>query len=409
MATERRGGAMSSPRESLFAWEGRDQTGKILRGEMRASGSTVVQASLRRQGVRVTRVRKRKLSRGKRIRDKDLALFTRQLATMMKSGVPLLQAFDIGIKGSANPALARLLNDIRGDIETGTSLSQAFARHPLQFDRLFCNLVAAGEHAGILEGLLERIALYQEKILAIKAKIRSALLYPAAVTVVAAMVIAAMMLLVIPRFKDMFASAGADLPLPTQMVITLSDFFVSYWFVLAALLVAALIVPRWIYRRSAAVQILADRIALELPILGGILRKATVARWARTLATMLGAGVPLVEALDSVGGAAGNYLYLSATRAIQAEVRTGTRLTVAMQDSSVFPVMAVQMVSIGEESGQLDSMLGKIADFLEQDVDNEVSGLSQLLEPVIMVVLGVLIGGLVVAMYLPIFRIGAAV
>lgn len=409
MAGERRSGAMSAPKEDLFTWEGRDRTGKILRGEMRASGSTVVLATLRRQGVRVTRVKRRRLARGSRIRDKDLALFTRQLATMMKSGVPLLQAFDIGIKGSANPALARLLNDIRGDIETGISLSQAFARHPMQFDRLFCNLVAAGEHAGILDGLLERIALYQEKILALKAKIRSALLYPAAVTVVAAMVITVMMILVIPRFKDMFAASGADLPLPTQLVITLSDFIVSWWYVLAALLAAALILPGWIYRRSAAVQMLTDRVALELPILGGILRKATVARWARTLSTILGAGVPLVDALDSVGGAAGNQVYLNATRAIQAEVSTGTRLTVAMQDSGVFPVMAVQMVSIGEESGQLDNMLGKIADFLEQDVDNEVSGLSQLLEPVIMVVLGVLIGALVVAMYLPIFRIGAAV
>lgn len=399
----------SSAREHLFTWEGRDKTGKIVRGEMRASGNTVVLATLRRQGILVTRVKQRRLTRGSRIRERDLVLFTRQLATMMKSGVPLLQAFDIGIKSSANPALARLLNDIRGEVETGTRLSQAFARHPQQFDRLFCNLIAAGEHAGILDDLLERIASAQEKILVIKAKIRSALLYPTVVTVVAALVIAVMMMLVIPRFKDMFASSGADLPMPTQVVIALSDFVVSYWYLIAAAVAAAVVGGSWAYRRSDAAQALLDRIGLELPVIGTIIRKAVVARWSRTLSTMLGAGVPLVEALDSVGGAAGNQLYLAATRAIQNEVSTGTRLTVAMQDSAVFPVMAVQMVSIGEESGQLDTMLGKIADFLEQEIDSEVSGLSQLLEPVIMVVLGVLIGGLVVAMYLPIFRIGAAV
>ncbi|MCV2217588.1 type II secretion system F family protein [Thauera sp. Sel9] len=409
MATASRAARQTEPKEHLYNWEGKDKTGKIVRGEIRSNGDALVRAMLRRQGILVTKVKQQRMSRGGKISDKDIALFTRQLATMMKSGVPLLQAFDIGIKGSGNPALARLLNDVRTDVETGSSLSQAFSRHPVHFDRLFCNLVSAGEQAGILDSLLDRIATYKEKILAIKGKIKSALFYPIAVMVVAALVISVMMLFVIPEFKSVFAGFGADLPAPTMIVITMSDFFVDFWYIVLGIPILAIAVIGWLYKRSPAMQIAVDRMVLKLPVVGAIIRKATVARWTRTLSTMFAAGVPLVEALDSVGGASGNHVYLTATREIQSEVSTGTSLTVAMQSSDVFPTMVVQMVSIGEESGQLDAMLGKVADFFEQEVDEAVAGLSQLLEPIIMVFLGTVIGGLVVAMYLPIFKLGSIV
>lgn len=401
--------AVTGPKEELYNWEGKDKTGKIVRGEMRATGDTVVQATLRRQGVQVTKVKKQKLSRGHKITDKDIALFTRQLATMMRAGVPMLQAFDIGIKGSGNPSLARLLNEVRTDVETGSSLSQAFSKHPVYFDKLFCNLVGAGEQAGILDNLLDRLATYKEKILAIKGKIKSALFYPLAVIVVAALVVTVIMLFVIPEFKNVFTSFGADLPAPTLIVIAMSDFFTEYWYLIFGVVIGTIVGIGAIYRRSAAMQIAVDRLVLKLPVIGDVIRKATVARWSRTLSTMFAAGVPLVEALDSVGGAAGNYVYLVATKQIQTEVSTGTSLTVSMQNAAVFPSMVVQMVSIGEESGQLDSMLAKVADFYEQEVDDAVAGLSQLLEPMIMVFLGTVIGGLVVAMYLPIFKLGSVV
>lgn len=409
MATASRAVRTTGPKEDLYTWEGKDKTGKVVRGEIRATGDAMVQAMLRRQGVQVSKVKKHKMARGGRISDKDIALFTRQLATMMKSGVPLLQAFDIAMKGSGNPALSRLLNDIRTDVETGLNLSQAFAKHPVHFDKLFCNLVAAGEQAGILDSLLDRIATYKEKILAIKSKIKSALFYPASVVVVAGLVVSVMMLFVIPEFKSVFSSFGAELPAPTLIVIAMSDFFVQSWYLVFGALIGAIVFIAWSYKRSTAMQIALDRTLLRFPVIGPIIRKATVARWTRTLATMFAAGVPLVEALDSVGGAAGNYVYLVATRQIQSDVSTGTSLTVAMQSSDVFPTMVVQMVSIGEESGQLDAMLSKVADFFEQEVDDAVAGLSQLLEPLIMVFLGTVIGGLVVAMYLPIFKLGAVV
>ena len=409
MATASRAMRTTGPKEDLYTWEGKDKTGKVVRGEIRATGDAMVQAMLRRQGVQVSKVKKHKMARGGRISDKDIALFTRQLATMMKSGVPLLQAFDIAMKGSGNAALSRLLNDIRTDVETGLNLSQAFAKHPVHFDKLFCNLVAAGEQAGILDSLLDRIATYKEKILAIKSKIKSALFYPASVVVVAGLVVSVMMLFVIPEFKSVFSSFGAELPAPTLIVIAMSDFFVQSWYLVFGALIGAIVFIAWSYKRSTAMQIALDRTLLRFPVIGPIIRKATVARWTRTLATMFAAGVPLVEALDSVGGAAGNYVYLVATRQIQSDVSTGTSLTVAMQSSDVFPTMVVQMVSIGEESGQLDAMLSKVADFFEQEVDDAVAGLSQLLEPLIMVFLGVVIGGLVVAMYLPIFKLGAVV
>lgn len=408
-ATRAAGRASAGPKEDLYSWEGKDKTGKLIRGEMRSTGEAVVQATLRRQGVLVTKVKKQKLSRGRKITDKDIALFTRQLATMMKSGVPLLQAFDIGIKGATNPSLGRLLNEVRGDVESGSSLSQAFSKHPIYFDRLFCNLVNAGEQAGILDSLLDRIAVYKEKILAIKSKIKSALFYPAAVIVVAALVVTVIMLFVIPEFKNVFTSFGADLPAPTLIVIAMSDFFVEYWYIVFGSIAGAIFSIAATYKRSPRMQILVDKATLRLPVIGDIIRKATVARWARTLSTMFAAGVPLVEALESVGGAAGNHVYMTATKQIQNEVSTGTSLTIAMQNVDVFPTMVVQMTSIGEESGQLDSMLSKVADFFEQEVDDAVAGLSQLLEPMIMVFLGTVIGGLVVALYLPIFKIGSVV
>ena len=396
-------------REHLFVWEGKDKTGKIIRGEMRATTETVVQTVLRRQGILSHKIRKQAFARGRKIGDKDIALFTRQLATMVRSGVPLLQSFDIAIKGCGNPSLARLLNDVRANVETGSSLSQAFRRHPDHFDALFCNLVAAGEQAGILDSLLDRLATYKEKILAIKSKIKSALFYPISVVVVAALVVSVMMLFVVPEFKKVFASFGADLPAPTMLVITVSDFFVEYWYIGFGLIFGAIIGISYTYKHSPQMQATVDRLTLQIPVIGDVIRKATIARWTRTLSTMFAAGVPLVEALDSVGGASGNVVYKNATKQIQSDVSTGTSLTVAMQNVLVFPTMVIQMVSIGEESGQLDSMLSKVADFFEREVDDAVAGLSQLLEPVIMVFLGTVIGGLVVAMYLPIFKLGAVV
>ncbi len=399
----------SAAREHLFVWEGKDKTGKIIRGEMRATTETVVQTILRRQGILTHKVRKQAFARGRKITDKDIALFTRQLATMMRSGVPLLQSFDIAIKGCGNPSLARLLNDVRANVETGSNLSQAFRRHPAHFDALFCNLVAAGEQAGILDSLLDRLATYKEKILAIKSKIKSALFYPVAVVVVAALVVSVMMLFVVPECKKVFSSFGADLPAPTLLVIAISDFFLSYWYVAFGIIIGAVVGISYTYKHSVPMQMAVDRLVLQIPVIGDVVRKATIARWTRTLSTMFAAGVPLVEALDSVGGASGNVVYKQATKQIQSDVSTGTSLTVAMQNAIVFPTMVIQMVSIGEESGQLDSMLSKVADFFEREVDDAVAGLSQLLEPIIMVFLGVVIGGLVVAMYLPIFKLGAVV
>ncbi|MEZ5614884.1 MAG: type II secretion system F family protein [Rhodocyclaceae bacterium] len=396
-------------KEYIFAWEGKDKTGKLMRGEMRAGGEAMVQATLRRQGVLVTKVKKQSFKRGGKITDKDITLFTRQLATMMKAGVPLLQAFDIVGKGASNQAVAKLLMDVKADVETGSSLNQAFRKYPLYFDALFCNLVGAGEAAGILDSLLDRLATYKEKILAIKSKIKSALFYPIAVIVVAIVITAVIMIFVIPAFKDVFKSFGADLPAPTLIVIAMSDFMVANWYIIFGILGGSLYGFFYMWKRSEKMQAVMDRLLLRLPIFGDIIRKATMARWARTLSTMFAAGVPLVEALDSVAGASGNYVYFMATKQIQSEVSTGTNLTVSMQNTNVFPNMVIQMVSIGEESGQLDQMLSKVADFFEAEVDDAVDAMSSLMEPIIMVVLGTLIGGMVVAMYLPIFKLGAVV
>ena len=396
-------------KESIYAWEGKDKAGKTVRGELRAGGEAIVNVTLRRQGVMVTKVKKKVYRSGKKIKDKDISMFTRQLATMMKAGVPLLQSFDIVGKGHANPSMSKLILDLRNDIETGTSLNNAFRKYPLYFDPLFCNLVGAGEQAGILEDLLTRLAIYKEKTLAIKQKIKSALMYPVSILSIAFIVTAVIMIWVVPAFKSVFASFGANLPTPTLVVMAISEFFVAWWWAIFGILFGSIYFFFQAWRRSASMQRTMDLLLLRAPIFGSVIRKAAIARWTRTLATMFAAGVPLVEALDSVGGASGNALYLEATRKIQTEVSTGTSLTVAMQNANVFPSMVTQMVSIGEESGALDDMLGKVADFYEEEVDEAVGALASLMEPLIMVILGVLIGGLVVAMYLPIFKLGSVV
>lgn len=407
MAT--RAAAVAASKEATFVYEGKDRTGKVVRGEMRAVSDTVVSAVLRKQGVTPIKVKKQNLRGGKRITEKDIALFTRQLATMMKSGVPLLQSFDILARGHSNASMSRMLLDIKADVETGTALSQAFRKYPLYFDSLFCNLVAAGEQAGILDSLLDRLAIYQEKTLAIKGKIKKALFYPISILVVAVAIVTVIMLFVIPSFKQVFSSFGADLPAPTLVVIAMSDFFVAYWYIVFGIAGGGLYFLLQAWKRSTKVQAFMDRLLLRLPLFGELVRKATIARWTRTLSTMFAAGVPLVEALDSVGGASGNHVYMEATKRIQVEVSSGQSLNVSMVASNVFPNMVTQMVGIGEESGSLDSMLAKVADFFEREVDETVDALASLMEPIIMVVLGVVIGGLIVAMYLPIFKLGQVV
>ncbi|HTP95813.1 MAG TPA: type II secretion system F family protein [Burkholderiales bacterium] len=401
--------AKKDVQEATFLWEGTDKTGKALRGEMRAGGEAVVNAQLRRQGIKVLKIKKQSKFGGGSVSEKDVTLFTRQLATMMKSGVPLLQAFDIVGKGHSNPAVARLLMDIKADVETGSSLKQAFLKYPLHFDALFCNLVGAGEQAGILDSLLDRLATYKEKILAIKSKIKSALFYPIAIIVVAFIITAVIMIFVIPAFKQVFTAFGADLPGPTLVVMAISEIFVAYWWAIFGGIGGGVWFFMYMWKRSVKMQQVMDRLLLRVPVFGELVRKSAVARWTRTLATMFAAGVPLVEALDSVAGAAGNHVYYAATKIIQGRIATGTSLTVAMQEVEVFPNMVIQMVAIGEESGSLDSMLSKVADFFEAEVDDAVEALQSLMEPMIMVVLGTLIGGMVIAMYLPIFKMGQAV
>ncbi|MCM0045732.1 MAG: type II secretion system F family protein [Burkholderiaceae bacterium] len=397
------------PADPIYLWDGKDRTGRIMQGELRAPNLPAARLQLRRQGISVSVLKKKPAARTRRIGEKDLCMFTRQLATMLKAGVPLLQAFDIVARGHANPSVTRLLLDIRADVETGTSLAQAFRRYPQYFDKLFCNLVAAGEQAGILEELLARLATYKEKTLAVKGKIKSAMFYPAAVLAVAMIVTAVIMIWVVPSFKSVFESFGAELPMPTLVVIWLSDQFVDWWHLVvgSAVVSGALFIHRW--RRSPAMQAATDRLLLKLPILGPVIRKSVLARWTRTLATMFSAGVPLVESLDSVGGASGSAVYHEATQKIAAAVASGISLTAAMQQVQVFPPMVTQMAAIGEESGALDEMLRKVAEFYEEEVDAAVASLSSLMEPVIMVVLGGLIGGLVIAMYLPIFKLGSVI
>lgn len=395
-------------KEIQYSWEGKDKSGKVVKGEMRGAGEASVSAHLRRQGIQVNKIKKSSKGGGS-VSEKDVTLFTRQLATMLKSGVPLLQAFDIVGKGHDNPAVARLLLDIKTDVETGSSLEQAFRKFPLFFDELFCNLIGAGEAAGILDSLLDRLATYKEKIQAIKSKIKSALFYPISIIVVAFVITAVIMIFVVPAFKELFSNFGADLPGPTLLLMAISDFFVTWWWAIFGTIGGGGYWFFYTWKRSKKLQRFMDILMLKIPVFGPLVRKATIARWTRTLSTMFAAGVPLVEAFDSVAGASGNAVYYDATKQIQREVTSGSSLNAAMINSNVFPSMVLQMVAIGEESGAIDSMLSKVADFYEAEVDDAVDALASLMEPIIMVVLGTLIGGMVVAMYLPIFKMGQVV
>ncbi len=394
-----------------FAWVGRDRRGKKIKGKMRAANDALVRADLRRQGVTPVKVQKQlSLSFGKaKITPGDIAVFSRQLATMMKAGVPLVQALDIVGKGHNNPAMQEMILSIKADIEGGTSLTNALRKHPLYFDDLFCNLVEAGEHAGVLETLLDRIATYKEKTESIKKKIKKALFYPTAVIIVGIIVTAILLLFVVPTFDELFKSFGAELPAFTQMVINLSHFMRDYWWMLLLGLAATVILISNAWKRSPKFREIIDRTLLKTPIIGPILNKSALARFARTTSTMFAAGVPMVEALDSVAGATGSVVYGNAVKQMRDDIATGQSLRLSMEQQDLFPHMVKQMVAIGEESGALDDMLAKVADFYEEEVDNAVDSLSSLLEPLIMSILGILVGGLVVAMYLPIFKLGAAI
>jgi type IV pilus assembly protein PilC len=416
IAAAQRPKAQPKPKQErafLYAWEGVDRRGNRVKGQTRASDVTVVRADLRRQGVNPIKVKKKAQpllsTRKKKIKTGDIAVFSRQLATMMAAGVPLVQAFDIVGRGHDNPSMQDLILSVKADVESGTALTEALRKHPLYFDDLFCHLVSAGEHAGVLDVLLDKIATYKEKTESIKGKIKKALFYPAAVIVVAVLVTTVIMLFVIPQFKALFTSFGADLPAFTLLVIAISDFMRTWWWGIGLALGAAVYAIANLWKRSAKFREYIDRGTLRIPIIGPILHKASIARFARTLSTMFAAGVPLVEALESVAGATGNAVYSQAVLQMREEVATGQALQLSMRQRNLFPHMVIQMTAIGEESGALDEMLGKVADFYEEQVDNAVDSLSSLLEPLIMVVIGTLVGGLVVAMYLPIFKMAAVV
>jgi type IV pilus assembly protein PilC len=400
-------------KQSTFAWEGTDKKGKKLKGESRANSPSIVKAELRRQGIAPIKVKKKSAlmagAKKKKIVPKDIAIFMRQLSTMMGAGVPLVQSFEIIGRGHENPSMQELILTIKSDVESGGTLSDSLAKHPVYFDELVCNLVNAGEQAGILEGLLDKIATYKEKTENMKAKIKKALFYPTAVIVIAFIVTAILLIFVVPQFEDLFSGFGADLPAFTMMVIGLSEWMQSYWWILAISVGGAIYGIRQAKLRSPKFRHGLDRLALKLPIVGEILTKSIIARYARTMSTMFAAGVPLVEAMESVAGAAGNEVYKEAILDMRDDVATGQQLTLAMTQTGLFPNMVNQMVAIGEESGSLDAMLSKVADFYETEVDDAVDGLSSLIEPLIMGVLGILVGGLVIAMYLPIFKLGAVV
>ena len=406
---DRRAAAPRASSDTVFSYEGKDRNGKVVRGEIRAASEAVANATLRRQGVRSARLRNQGRRSKGRVRARDITFVTRQLATMMQAGVPLIQSFDIIGRGHSNPAVSRLLGELRMDVETGSSLAASFGRHPQYFDSLYISLINAGERGGILDSLLQRLALHREKILTIQGKVKKALFYPTAVVVVAIVVVVIILVFVIPQFKTIFTQFGADLPAPTLLVIGMSEFLTDWWGILLPILAGAIVGLMQIFKTSAKARALADRAGLRMPVIGELLHKSAIARWTRTLATMSAAGVPLVDALDAVAGASGNSVYEEATRRIQSSVSTGSSLTQAMNDTQLFPNMVVQMVSIGEESGSLDAMLSKVADIFDEDVDNMVDGLSSLLEPMIMAVLGVLIGGIIISAYLPLFKLGNAV
>jgi type IV pilus assembly protein PilC len=402
---------MAKEETVLFVWEGSDRTGSRMKGELSSRSELIARAELRRQGIRVTKIKKKPkplFSPGKKkIIPKDIAVFSRQLATMLTAGVPLVQAFEIVGRGHENPSMQELILAIKADVEGGSSLAEGLGKHPLYFDELFCNLVHAGEQAGVLETLLHKIADYKEKTESIKAKIKKALTYPTAVLVIAFIVTAVLLIFVVPQFEELFKGFGAELPAFTQMVVNLSKLFQEYWYVGLGVIIGLGFTFTRLKQHSKEFNRLLDRTILQIPIIGAIIHKAAIARFARTLSTMSAAGVPLVEALGSVAGATGNVVYGNAVLKMKDEVATGTQLQMCMRQANLFPNMVVQMVAIGEESGSLDSMLGKVADFYEEEVDNAVDALSSLLEPMIMAILGVVVGGLVVAMYLPIFKMGS--
>ena len=397
----------------MYAWEGTDKTGKRVKGEMTGQSDTLVKAVLRRQGISPTKVKKKSGSvasgKRKKITPKDITIFSRQLATMMSAGVPLVQAFEIVGRGHENANMQDLILGIKADVEAGGALTEALRKRPLQFNDLYCNLVEAGEHAGILEAILHKIATYMEKTEALKSKIKAALFYPAAVIVVAFIIVTILMIFVIPQFQELFSSFGADLPALTMMIINMSKWFQEYWYLLIGGIIVTVFGFLETRKRSVAFGQFLDRMSLKIPIIGMILEKSAIARYARTLETMFAAGTPLVEAMQSGAGACGNIIFYNACLKIRDDISTGTQLQAAMRDTGLFPNMVIQMVAIGEESGAIDSMLGKVADWYEQEVDDAVEALTSLLEPMIMAFLGVVIGGLVIGMYLPIFKMGAVV
>jgi type IV pilus assembly protein PilC len=404
---------MAKEEITTFVWEGTDRTGARMKGEVGARTENTARADLRRQGVKVVKIKKKSKplfsARKRKIIPKDIAVFSRQLATMLAAGVPLVQSFDIVGRGHENPSMQELLMTVKADLEGGSPLAESLAKHPVYFDELFCNLVHSGEQAGVLETLLHKIADYKEKTESLKGKIKKALTYPIAVMVIAVIVTSILLIFVVPQFEDLFKSFGAELPAFTLMVVNMSRFMQEYWWVIvAAIIVVAFVFVR-LKQRSPAFNHTLDRLLLAVPVVGDILRKAAIARFSRTLSTMSAAGVPLVEALQSVAGATGNIVYGQAVLKMRDEVATGHQLQLAMRQSSLFPNMVIQMVAIGEESGSIDSMLSKVADFFEEEVDNAVDSLSSLLEPMIMAILGVIVGGLVIAMYLPIFKLGSVV
>jgi len=412
--TTKRSKPAKPPKQHTYAWEGADKKGQKQKGEMLAESPAIVKAQLRKQGISPLKVTKKSEplfggSKGKPVESKDIAAFSRQIATMMKAGVPLVQSFEIIGRGHEKPAVQDLLLSIKADIESGNTLADSLRKHPKYFDDLFCDLVEAGEQSGALENMLDRIATYKEKSEALKSKIKKALTYPIAVIVVALIVTSILLIKVVPQFQDIFKSFGADLPAFTLMVIEISKFMQEYWWIILFALVGFIVVYKKALETSKNFRDNQDKALLKLPVIGEILHKAAVARYARTLSTTFAAGVPLVDALNSAAGASGNALYRDAIYRIRDDVTTGMQMNLAMQNTGVFPNMVVQMVAIGEESGSIDSMLTKVADIYEQEVDDAVDGLSALLEPMIMVVLGILVGGLIVAMYLPIFQMGQVV
>ncbi len=405
---------MADQTEQLdFTWQGKDKTGKKTGGNITAKNEIIAKTELRRQGYRVTKIKKKPKSlfspKTQAITPGDIAVFSRQLATMLSAGVPLVQSFDIVGKGHENPSMQKLLLGIKADIEGGDTLAQALNKKSLYFDELFCNLVEAGEQAGVLETLLDKIATYKEKTESMKKKIKKALTYPIAVVVVAFIVTAILLIFVVPVFEDLFKSFGADLPAFTRMVIDMSEWMQNYWWIVIGIVVGAVYTFGYFKKRSRKFNHFLDKTLLKTPVVGLIINKSAIARFARTLSTMSAAGVPLVEALESVAGACGNIIYAEAVLKMREEVATGERLQFAMSQADLFPHMVQQMVAIGEESGSMDAMLAKVADFYEEEVDNLIDNLSSLMEPIIMVILGILVGGLIVAMYLPIFKMGAAV